>query len=351
MAGRLRAALAGRIPGLDLARAVAIAGMIAAHVGDDGSRAPDREGWRWLWVADGRSSALFAVLAGVTISIMARRVTPAGMAPASRAHTVVRIAVRGAMLIALGYVLDRLDTPIDVVLTNLGLMFILVLPALHLPRTAQLALATLAMTAGSTVARAASDGLDGWPVLEKLVSHHYPAASWAGYLLVGMAVGRTPLARGTTAAWLAASGAALTLAGYVEGMVLGSPPPWSRTPGETWASVTPHANTTWELVGNTGWALLVIGACLAVARPSRALAPVLAFGSMSLTVYTAHLVVIWWVGDAMVWQPSNVAFVVLTLALIAAAAAWRAWVGPGPLERGLTLVSNRSAAVLTRPRG
>ena len=344
MPGRLRAALAGRIPGLDLARAIAIIGMVAAHVGDRGTRGPDTDGWAWLWVAEGRSSALFAVLAGVTISLMARR----SQRPPS--HTVVRVAVRGTVLIALGYALDLFGTPVDIVLTNLGLIFIIVLPVMYWPRTALAALAALAIGAGTIVARAAESGLDNWPVLEKLVSTHYPAVAWVGYVLVGMAVGRAPLARGATAGWLLLSGVVLTVAGYGEGMVLGSAAPWSIRDGETWAAVTPHANTMWEMLGNIGVSLVVLGVCLALAVTSRVLAPLLAFGSMSLSMYTAHVLVIWWVGDDIVYRPSNGAFVALTLSLIAVAALWRTWLGAGPLERGLTRGSQWCADVLIEPR-
>ena len=344
MRGRLRAALAGRIPGLDLARAIAIIGMVAAHVGDRGTRGPDSAGWHWLWVTEGRSAALFAVLAGVTISLMARR------SEAPPAHTVAKVAVRGSVLIALGYALDLLGTPVDIVLTNLGLIFFMVLPFLRWPRTALALLAALAICAGSTVARAAEGGLDGWPVLERLVSTHYPAVAWIGYVLIGMAVGRAPLARGVTAGWLLIIGAFLTVVGYGEGLLLGSPPPWSLEEGQTWASVTPHSNTMWEMTGNVGIALVVLGVCLALATTSRFIAPLLAFGSMSLTMYTLHVLVIWWVGEPIVYQPSNVAFVVLTLGLVAGAALWRTWLGPGPLERALTRGSSWCADALTNPR-
>lgn len=318
--------------------------MMGAHIGDRGTRGPDTNGWPTLWLAEGRSSALFAVLGGVTIALMARRSTRGS------AHTVVRIAVRGGLLIGLGYALEQLDTPPDVVLANLGVMFILVLPVIGWPRRALLALAALAFVAGSVVARAADGRLDGWPVLETLVSHHYPAVSWVGYVLVGMAVGRAPLARGTIAAWLAGVGALTMLAGYGVGMRWGSPPPWSTTPGAAWTSVTPHSGTVLELVGNTGCALVVLGFSLAVVRTTRWFAPLLAFGSMSLTMYSAHLVMIWWASDAVVWRPSNVTYVTWTVALVAAASLWRAWLGAGPLERVMTRCSTWCANTSIRAR-
>ncbi|MEK8171982.1 hypothetical protein NKH77_29430 [Streptomyces sp. M19] len=63
-----------RLVGLDLARGLAVFGMYAAHVGPD----PDRGGAvGWLMeLSHGRSSALFAVLAGVSLVIIAGRRTP-----------------------------------------------------------------------------------------------------------------------------------------------------------------------------------------------------------------------------------------------------------------------------------
>ena len=50
-----------RIAGLDVARALALFGMFAAHVGNAGTMRDD--GWRWLLATHGRASALFALLA------------------------------------------------------------------------------------------------------------------------------------------------------------------------------------------------------------------------------------------------------------------------------------------------
>lgn len=337
----------GRIAGLDLARAIALIGMFAAHIGDAGTRGADRNGWSWLWVFDGRASAIFAVLAGVTIALMASKDS------AGTAHTVVRVATRGALLMAAGYALGALDTPVDVILTNLGLMFVLVLPFLRVRPPALLAAAGIAVTVGSVASHVASDSLDGWWVAEKLVSHHYPALAWAGYVLVGMAIGKTDLrARGTALmlVWIGGLAAGLS---YGTGVLCGGATPWSgvhsfSAAGVAWASVAPHSNTSFELIGNTGVALVVIGVCVAAVRPFRWALPLLAFGSMSLTMYTAHILVIAAVGDTIVQQPSNVAFVAMTLALIGAATAWRIAVGAGPLERLLTRASTATADALAR---
>ena len=62
-----------RLRGIDLARTVAIVGMVGAHLN---VRYVD-DPWGDLgWVVTGRSSALFAVLAGLSIALVSGRSTP-----------------------------------------------------------------------------------------------------------------------------------------------------------------------------------------------------------------------------------------------------------------------------------
>ena len=254
---------------------------------------------------------------------------------------------------AAGYALGALGTSVDVILTNLGLMFVLVIPLMRWSTPTLLAAAALAATIGSFVARQASDRLDGMPAIEKLVSEHYPAIAWAAYVLVGMAIGKTDLRAPWKAFMLVWIGALTAAGSYGAGILCGGASPWSgvraaSAVGATWASVAPHSNTSFEIIGNTGVALVAIGMCVATTRPSLGILPLLAFGSMSLTMYTAHVLIIAFVGGQIVWQPSNVALVAMTMVLIAAATVWRIAVGAGPLERVLTRASTAVADALAR---
>ncbi len=327
----------GRIVGLDLARAAAIIGMLAAHVGDSGQRGNDVGGWDWLWIADGRPSAVFAVLAGVTISLMT------ASDRVGTGHAAIRVATRGLLLIAAGIVLDALGTPIAIILGNLGVMFLVVIPAIRwTPRA--LAVAGLAVLVGGAVAFYFVEGAwDGIPVVDTVTSEYYPVIAWAGYVLVGMAVGKLRLREPAVASALVGTGAAGTAITYGAAIVVGAAAPWREATGPWWASLEAHSTSPFEMVGNTFVALLVIGVCLWIARSTPLFFPALAFGSMSLSTYTAHIVVIAIVGKEIVRQPSNVAFAVLTLSLMAGATVWRAFLGAGPLEKLLTVASNKAA--------
>ncbi|WP_291383373.1 heparan-alpha-glucosaminide N-acetyltransferase domain-containing protein [Demequina sp.] len=335
----------GRIVGLDLARAAAIIGMLAAHVGDSGLRGDDAAGWGWLWVADGRPSAVFAVLAGTTISIMS------ASDRVGSEHTAVRVATRAVILVAVGLVLNALGTPVAVILGNLGVMFLLVIPAIRwTPRA--LAVAGSGVLVGGAVAfRFVEGAWDGIPVAEAVTHYYYPAMAWTGYVLVGMAVGKLRLREPAVASALVWTGALGTAVTYGVAILVGAAAPWQTATGPWWASLTAHSTSPFEMVGNTFVALLVIGVCLWIARPTPVFLPALAFGSMSLSVYSAQIVVIAIAGDQIVWHPSNVAFAVLTLALMAAATVWRVFLGAGPLERALTLASTKAADAVAAPRG
>ncbi len=345
---------AGRIGGLDLARAVAFMGMVAAHIGDDGTRGSDSEGWAWLWVAHGRSSALFAVLAGVSIGIMASRSTSAG-------RTRVKVAARAALLVVAGVIVTALGTPVYVILENLALMMIMATVALRW-RTPWLWAGAAMLLVGGGLALpwiqdwAADSGADAIPLLDRLWWHHYPALAWTGYLLVGLAVSRMNLRDAATRWGLAIGGASVGVGAAMVGLALGSAPPWPVADGTFgwfvwWASMEPHSYSPIELVSNAGVAVATIGACLWLADAAgRALEPLRMLGAMAFTAYVAHLFVIAFVGEEMVYEPSNVALVVLLAAFSAAAWGWRRWFPQGPLEAGMTKVSDAAAQAYDRRR-
>ena len=118
---------AGRVVGLDAARALALLGMMATHilvgVDADGVTLPQQ-------IAGGRASALFAVLAGVSLALMTGGTTP----PRGRRRFVLSagLAVRALLVALVGLLLGEVDSGIAVILTYYGLLFLLGLPFLGL---------------------------------------------------------------------------------------------------------------------------------------------------------------------------------------------------------------------------
>jgi len=337
-----------RVTGLDAARALALFGMFAAHIGNAGEYGPG--GWRWLMAAHGRASALFAVLAGVSIALMLTRAAAANPVR----YTRVRVAVRGGMLIVLGWLLQVLATPVDVILDNLGVMFLLALVAFRWRPWVLMVVGGGVLAVGRAVLVPLVDVLPRWlyelPVLHELWSPHYPALVWVGYLLVGMGVSRLAPWRGAALGRLFAAGAVLAVAAYGAGAWLlssrGHEVDWSEPQDNLypWYSLHAHGYTAVEMLGNVGVALAVMGACCWVAHVLPRLTwPLAAAGSMTLTLYSTHLVLIAIVGPEIVFAPSNVALIALCGACLAFASVWKWTVGQGPLEDVFTTASTAVA--------
>lgn len=385
----------GRVLGLDLARALAILGMFYAHVG------PMQEFKNpvvntIMQIPHGRSSALFAILAGLSLVLLAggRRPRPA----LERRQRIVKIVIRAVLLIALGTALTLwLHTDI-VILAFYGLFFLLALPfvrcgvktlavlsaafalvgsvVFYWISMAQPAFVT-ALNAHDPITRMGADGLG-----RLLFTGLYPAVPWLAYIFAGMAIARLDLSAKPVRIGMASVGAGLALAGYglswalqkvlfagggmgggsmsggsgssgsgmaSSSMGSGSSGTWSDSMSgfDPWSSdmlqfllsASPHSGTAFELLGNIGIAMLVIvGSVTLLDRSALArklLTPITAAGAMSLTLYVAHL----W---ALNHVPSNSDGGAVTAALavwgwfcvvgIAFAFVWSRFFKRGPLE-------------------
>ncbi len=353
---------AGRVTGLDVARALAVFGMLGAHVGGvpaDVVASPSS----WLGAVNGRSSILFAVLAGVSVALLTgRTAVPAGE-ELVRGRT--RLLVRAAWVLGIGAALEALGTEFDVILGVYGVLFVVALPFLRWsPRRLVLAAAVLAvltppaallLTVGAQAA-----GLEESPVVLLVLNGPYPALIWWTFILVGMAVGRSDLGSPQVRARLVGAGAALAGLGYATGWLTtwwwgqaASAQAWvdgevdRRSWSLAWLSgAAPHSGTTFEIVGSVGVALIVIAGCLVIAeRLPRVAFPLESVGAMALTAYTGSIIA----PAALDEYPEGgwtwLAFIAATVVL---ATGWRPLLGQGPLERLLSTSSRRAAALAVR---
>ncbi len=321
----------GRVVGLDVARCLALVGMIATHVlatvGEDG-------GVTWPHqVAGGRASALFAVLAGVSLALMSGRQVP--VRGRARVAVSAGLATRALLIALVGLALGGLETNIAVILTYYGVLFLLGLPFLGLragPLFALSAAWLVAVPVLSHLLRPALPmrGVDSpsfaslahpAQLLSELTfTGYYPAVVWVAYLLAGMAVGRLDLRRWSTAVGLAGAGAVLAAASVLASALLVDRPAasdalrrtfgpdvpteavravlqeglYGTTPTDSWwwlAVRAPHSGTPFDLAHTIGSALLVIGLCLALGRAvPRTASVVFGAGAMTLSLYTLHVV-------------------------------------------------------------
>ncbi|MCV2490677.1 DUF1624 domain-containing protein [Geodermatophilus sp. YIM 151500] len=381
--------------GIDAARGVALLGMMAVHlidpIADDGSPS-----LAWT-LAAGKSAALFAVLAGVGVAFTTgRRQRPTGRTwPGHAAGLLVRALLIGVVGLLLGSVVAA-DLA-AVILPYYALLFAFAIPLLSLSSRALVALAAViavGMPILSHVLRAGTEAALIVPNLtfSELLDHParvlrdlaltgvYPALPWMAYLCAGLAVGRALLTSRRTVTLVALTGAGLVVVSrtvswilmdvfggraelaavasrsmtsdrWAEVMAVG----WTgTTPTDTawWlATMVPHSTTPLDLASTTGISLIVIGVAILVGRATTALLrPLAAAGSMSLTLFSLHVLLLSWPSS-----PEGVAGLLAhTVLVVAFALVWSSYYARGPLEeivaQAAGAVRRRVQSVIDSPR-
>lgn len=331
-----------RILGLDVARGLAILGMAGAHVGEIDPLDP-ADPSTWTDLVNGRSSILFAVLAGISIVLMTgrHRVPEPDRIPSIR----LQLLGRGAAIFVIGLGLELLNTPVAIILSLYGLLYIAVIPFLRWQPGPLLLLAGgLAVVGPLVLALLAAVLQDPSGAGIGLVLYgSYPITVWMVFVLAGMALGRLHVERTATVAIALGIGVGLMIVGYGIGIAGAS---WSP---EALFGVEPHSGGTAEIVGSGGFAVTVIALCVLLSRPLRwVLMPLAALGSMPLTAYSAHVLSIAIVAGPGGYLTSNVFWAWTAVGLLAATTAWSIFLGRGPLERVVGAAATRMAAM---PKG
>jgi uncharacterized membrane protein len=120
----------GRVIGVDVARGIALFGMMAVHV----FATFDRHGTPTLAtvLAGGRSATTFVLVAGVSLAFLsgAQRVVDGRARTAAAAGIVVRALLIGTIGLLLGYATDVSE--IAVILPYYAVLFLLAIPLLGL---------------------------------------------------------------------------------------------------------------------------------------------------------------------------------------------------------------------------
>jgi uncharacterized membrane protein YeiB len=341
-----------RLEGIDLARALAIVGMVSVHViPSAGGAVPGPYG-----LAYGRASTLFALVAGIGIALAARRRTDREVR--------ARLVYRAVWLAPVGFALQGLTHPVAVILQYYALWFLLAALVVGLSARALGAVTAAGLVLGPTVLVAAQvlrpawyapPGSGAWlgSFGDVLLTGYYPTVSWLWLVLAGLLLGRLDLGSTRIAGALLVGGAAVSGATYAVAAVLrgaldlGRWQPLLDTEG--------HADTTLETLAAGAAAVAVVGACLLLCRalPGWPLRPAVALGRLALSVYVIHIVV--YAFDREVLLSRTVAEATSTTLLTAAVAAvlstaWLAWRPRGPLEGAERWGFEHLVRPLVRPR-
>ena len=345
---------------LDLARGLAIIGMLGSHlVGTEGGATALERGVTGVLAAiEPTVGALFCVLAGVSWSIQADRV---GVTPRFRRYFAGRALALGMFGVSFHVLFWTTE-----ILVPFALMMVLSLIVLGTgPRVTALAL-VLFVAVTPLVARLAApyvaadwlenglhaaDGAVGWVTLRYLlVDGNYPLFSWMAFPLMGILFWQTARSRGRTLAWcVGSSGVAVVtyaIAAYAA-------PEGGAEHVRRWiASAWTPTSAIFLLTAGSG-ALAVVSALRwwwGTATMPRVVQPLVLFGRASLSHYVLHIAIaysvlrLWYPGED--WPPSTgLRALLLYLAIgIPLTVFWFRHHSHGPLEALLASSSRRPPA-------
>lgn len=412
-----------RIAGLDIARALAIIGMMAAHTMILGEHVVLGEPHTWGAIVNGRPSLLFALLGGISAALMTGRSTIPSPADLPRHRR--RMLGRAAVIFLIGVALEMLGTSVLVILPLYGVLYVLILPFLNkTPRqlvrwAVGIALLGPALLSAIFILLPFVTG-SGYHLL---IQPTYSLAAWLPLMLLGLALGRvirdwrttrlpwillgsgiagmvlgyglsalfqtltsghaenvagsagsamTSAAhsaemaskiRETASSAVTSAGSAVTSASSADMGFAGTgvtwqnywealrQAPWRHSLSASLFDAAPHSGSTAEILGSGGFALVVIGLCLLATRLlGKALFPFAAMGSMPLTFYSAHIILILLIGGPANRMDSLAVFVALLISFLGLASLWMLRFQRGPLEQCTATASRRADRALSDPR-
>lgn len=394
--------LAGqRIIGIDIARFVAIVGMMAAHLvaplgsGTNAGVLDSVAGKLIGATVSSTSATMFAVLGGISLVLLSR-----SMRDRVPGQMLASILIRGLIISLIGVALDQLHGPISVILTAYGISMIIAAPALLLRSWIVGSIAGILWLFGGAANAQIRTSILVSPIAENnwstgvfatlrdaLLTGHYPAITWVAYMLTGIIVARLLLSTDTIDTLrriclrLTIYGAGIYAVITVVGRIARMRPSWFGLPDvgdimlssgygapigtDLWMLLipTPHSGTPADMLRTGAGACFFIGLLVLLfdvrrARRGFVLESVRAAGAAPLTIYSAHVVATSLLtslaahaiidGDAVapVWYALGVGILVLQLTgVIAIGVLLAALKKRGPLEALLGLVSRSNRRV------
>ncbi len=297
------------------------------------------------------ASPLFAFLIGVAAAISTRRA--AGWSHSERGRYLLSWAIKAVLLLGIGWLLELRESGVFVVLGYLGATMLCALPLVFANVRWQLLAFVVVAIAGPLLNEAARDStlattssgvveeLLDWTVLGPA----YRVTGLLPLLLLGLLLGRWQLDSAARTRLVLAVGIVLAPIAHVA--VELEEGPNAPTSG-SWADLARDIGLTFVVYGS-----IVLASDFAAPRVRRAVArastPLTDMGVMALTLYVLHVVVLMaiWQTDLPFDQDrleTGVGWLVM-FGLLAGCAAfamvWRRWLGTGPLERVIGVLSLR----------
>ena len=329
----------------DVARGVAILEMIIAHAGPIMVTQPVATAFLQGQLND-LASPLFAVTMGAAAAIVLAK---AGTSTAARRTVIVQNVIRGLILVLLGLLLSTWGSWIAVVLSFLGIVLAIGTPLVLLGSRALIAVLAVVLVLGAPLNEfvlttagpliTAGERTPGSFLLEWLfLSPHYRVTNLLPWFLFGALLFRIRFG-GRTAAWI---------------MLALSVPAWWLGPlwrGATGVEFSPSGSYL-DTLHDAGLVFGVLGVIMLLAslggRRSSAVVravfvPFEAIGSISLSLYVFQVAVVGWMSANGIsfGTTDPLAWVVLVFGVPMVGILWWRFVGKGPIEWLIGVLSGR----------
>ena len=337
----------------DVARGVAILAMLVAHAGPIMAEQPAATLFLQGQLND-LASPLFALTMGAAAAIVLAK---AGRGPGAVRSVILQNLIRGAILVALGLLLETWGSWIAIVLSFLGIVLAIGTPLVLLGTRALVAVLAVVLVVGAplndavlvatgplitTGERTPASFLLEWIFL----SPHYRVTNLLPWFLLGALLFRIHFGDRRTGLVLVALA--------VPAWWLG--PLWRGATGEPFSASGSYLDT----LHDAGLVLLALGIIVLLAslrgRRSSAVVhavflPFRAIGSVSLSLYVFQVAVVGLMSENGIrfGTTDPVAWLVLVLGVPLVGILWWRFVGKGPLEWLIGVVSGRYRPSRTAP--
>lgn len=354
--GDVGAASRPRLVGLDVARGLAILGMIIVNVGP----LPATSLLHRLYLFPyGRASILFVTVAGLGMGyLLANR----------RRRLWSDLLWRVLLLFTLGLALQTMTDRVSIILQTYAVLFLLAPLLWRLSSRALVAITAILTVLGPSfivyhdVVHPWHKGLQGVALttapddvlFSMALSGPYPLASWTTPFIVGLLLARVDVRQDRTTRRMVVWGALAAVGGAVIAQtnyaLLGERADSGPLRLLTGAA---HGQMPLWLISSVGGAVLIIGACLRWQTGASRVRGLLAdTGRFAFTAYVLHVLVLALIKPADGFTPVTgvLVAVALSAALVSTAALWSRTQRPGPLEwllRNAWFTGRRSPASRT----
>ncbi|MFT3888051.1 MAG: acyltransferase family protein [Arachnia sp.] len=347
-----------RVYALDAIRGFAIVAMVIAHTAPFIRSTVGRVVTYPEAILNDVAAPLFAMLIGATMALTTGRI---GADPAAKRSYRIQTAIRAAILIGLGLLLDLVFSGVHIVLDVLGVTMLAALPFLFLRSRTLLVLGSVLLLAGPLFVAAFRALVAAQPdwffppnVLTKIVSwialdQSYRLVGLLPLFLIGIVLGRSLIDKRRLPVPAMVTAAVLVFGAAEAWRFLGGPGTDVR--GGYYEVLRDCAMAVGAFAVIAYLTDLASSRVQAVAR--RLMAPLAVQGTMALSIYVLHVVVLMALYNDVVAPGFAMAALAgttkagwlvqigLVLFCWLFALAWRRWLGVGPIERLMGVVTGR----------